>query len=166
MNIQALIAAVALALTVGFGVGYYTKGKLTDAQEVTALRKDTKQTATSVVESVKQSAALDSAVVADSAQIDTIKTAATARVAKYQPKPEQHNEQRLTSGSDDGLHRQQSANRYTQAAELAAQVDCRSAGLVLDAGTVRLLNAARQGAALDSAGLGDGEKPAAPSTGR
>lgn len=165
MSIQALITAVALALAVGFGSGFYTKGKFTDAAQVEEVREDARQTATNVVESVKQSAALEGAVIADGARIDQIKEAAAARVAKYQPKQESRNAS-PNSRNDDSLFGQ--PHDQPEAAQAAvAPLGCpASGGLVLDVGTVRLLNAARQGAGVDSTGLGNGEKPAAPSPGR
>jgi hypothetical protein len=165
MSIQSLIAAVVLALAVGFGGGFYTKTKFTDAQQVTELRKDAQQTATNVVESVKRSTALEGAVIADGAQIDHIKEVAAARVTKYQPKQESKNAS-PNSRNVDGLYGQQPNNHSEAAGESLAQVGCPAGGgLVLDVGTVRLLNAARQGAGLDSTVLGHGEKPASPGPG-
>ncbi len=166
MNLQALAAAVILALAVGFGGGYYTKGKFDVAAEVTQERKDIKQTAGNVVESMKQGAALEADVASDGVHIDQFKDAAAARVAKYQPKPEPHHAASSNSGVLDGLHGQPANNQPEAAAAAVGQVDCPGGGLVLDVGTVRLLNAARQGTSVGAAGGSDGQKPAAPNPGR
>ena len=159
MTVSQLIAAVGLATLIGFAGGFYTKGRFTAAEEVEQVRADAKQTATNVVESVKQSTALENVVIADGAQIDKIKEAAAARVVKYQPKQE------TTHASPDPRNDHDSV-RNAAAGAPATQVACPAGGgLVLDIGTVRLLNAARQGIDLGAAGRGDGEKPAAPGPG-
>lgn len=162
MNFQTTIIAAVLASALGFGLGFYTEGKFSKTAEVTQQRQDTKQTATNVVEATQSSAAIDTGIAVDGAQIDKIKEAAAARVAKYQPKPESIHAERTPDGLHAGARDQQPANQQpTTAGEPLAQVDCPRTGLVLDAGTVRLLNAAAEGADVGAAGGSNGQEPAA-----
>lgn len=155
---QTLIA-LAVALVVGFGGGWHTKGKFVDAAEVAQVRKDTKESASNVVTAVAASQTITDHVVASNTVIDKIAVEAAARTIHYQPRsqPKASNDLKFNGNSNGSVGQ---PNDHAATAEHALdQVACPSGDLVLDAGSVRLLNAASQGAALDTTGSGNGEKP-------
>lgn len=127
----------AIAIVVGFGSGWATKAKFMDAAEVNELRADMRQTAVNVVEAGKQSASIESKVVVANKTSTSIQAAV---------------QKRLTDQKD--------RTNETQSTAEASAFQCPA--FVLDVGTVRLLNAARQGATVDSAG-GSAEALDAPS---
>lgn len=143
-QLEILIASILLALTVGFGTGYYVKGKMVDAAEVSSARKDAKDSAANVVKSVEQSQTVAKKIDLDNAAVDRIADAVTSRTSKYQPRP---------SKADPHAS-------LTPTKPATPDVVCPPVDLVLDAGTVRLLNSASKGGAVDSTGDSDGKKQA------
>lgn len=120
-----IVLAVALALGVGFSVGFYTKGRFVKADQLEVVTEAQHQTAVDIQESLKTSLAVEQKVTTSDQQMTTIRKEVARRT---QPK------------------------ETTNEANLHAPVcDWR-----LDVGTVRLLNAARDGSALDTASLVDG----------
>lgn len=142
-RILAYIAALAAACLLGFGAGYYTKGRFVLADQAKTTQAVATQTAKGIVQAVEKSQAIEGAVAAGSDNIAQIKKAAERRpvVRKPQPPLEKPNEEAPAQG--------------------APAVSGRDPDQ-LDLCTVRLLNAARQGRTAESAGCGDGEVQAAP----
>lgn len=135
-NFQNTAIAVALALIVGFGAGYYTKGQFVKADQFEAVTEARSETAVDIQESLKTSAATEQEVTASNQQVAVIRKAISARV---QPK--------------------------TQETSNEANLRPVCTGTGLDVGTVRLLNSARDGSTLDPASLGDAASQAASGIG-
>lgn len=132
-NIKNIVLAVALALSVGYCTGYYTKGRFVKADQFEAATEARSETAKDIQQSLEISAVTGQEVAASNQQVAVIRKKVAARV---QPK-ETPNEANLHLVCRDGL----------------------------DVGTVRLLNSARDGSALDPASSADGASQAASGIG-
>jgi len=139
--------AMVVALFIGFGGGYYTKSKFTDAAVVEQVKKDDKQTATNVVVSAQTSQKVESEVQKSDTTVSEIQEAVSKRPKRVRPsvviQPAQEN-----------------LNEKSDPKAVQSVVSCDA--YQLDVGTVRLLNAARKGVGLDSIASGD-EALSAPS---
>lgn len=139
-----------LAIVLAFGGGWYVKGKFFDAAEVKEARIERKESAGNIVASTVKSGEIADAIAQDSNNVSDLKAQAAARVAKYQPKPEKPHD----------ADRRNDATGTTPPAEgTPVAQNCPAGGLVLDLGTVRLLNAAAEGRTMGAASGGDAEKP-------
>lgn len=148
----ALVIALGLALLLSFGIGWHLKGQSIAAAEVKTLRVEAKQTATNVVEAVAKSAKIDEAVAKTDDTVTNIKAAIKKRGITLKPKPETANDLAFNP-----------IDPKTLAPENSNHACPGSDALVLDVGTVGMLNAARQGRPVDPAGSSD-EAQSAPST--
>jgi len=142
MRIEALIAAVALTLAVGFGAGYYTKGQFAQAKVVKQVTAAVKQAGTNIVQSAEESQRVEASIQQSDNQIDQLRKAAVERLQKGKA----HDEQRIAAGGHAG-NADRTDNDATAAQSALVEVrdgadDC--AGDRLDFGTVRLLNRARE----------------------
>lgn len=117
-----------VCLAVGFGAGWHVKGVFQDAKEVRQVQQAQKQTASNVVTSNQTSQAIEKKAAAKAATVDAVKSAVAQRIDKQQEKTHEAKPQSL---------------------------ECPAP--VLDAGTVRMLNDAIEGAAVDPAAVGDAE---------
>lgn len=146
-RLAVIISAVAVCVALGFAAGYYTKGQFAEAQVVEQARGDLKQSAANVVQAIETNQKVEMAVAQSSQAVTQIQQAVAKRpklvkpASKPQPKPEKPNE---------------------EAPSLAAPAAASCDAYELDTGTVRLLNAARKGADLDTV-AGSDEALAAPS---
>lgn len=128
----------ALALSVGFGGGIYTAHKFAAANEVSALEKDVKVSASNIVESHAASVGIE-------AKVDSGKAVAT----------------KIQSAAAQRITNQQERINEDFARQIARQVDKASSqapvcpAFVLDVGTLGLLNAAREGTAVEPTGGSD-----------
>lgn len=152
-DLRILVLAVALA----FGGGYFVKGQFFEASEVKELRVEAKQSAQNVVQSTVASARIETAVAKTDDNVNQIKAAVIKRGITLQPKPEKSNA--VQTPVVDGLH---TATADTAKPVHGAAPACSGSDLVLDVGTVGMLDAARQGVALGAAG-GSDETQSAPS---
>lgn len=143
MSARSIAIAGLLGVTLGMGGGYWFKTKLDQAAETKALKQERRDTGAGIVASTLASTALQASISADGANNDKIQTAVAARVVKYLPKETRHD-------------RNDTSIPTTEAPLAVPGCDC--GGLVLDVGTVRLLNAAREGRAVDGAGGGAGQE--------
>lgn len=143
MSARSVAIAALLGVTLGIGAGVWVKTRFDQADEVSTLKGERHETAAGIADSAVASVALSNDIAADSANIDQIQTAVAARTVKYLAKQESRHDEPSTPNEP-----QPSPTSHS------------SAGLVLDVGTVRLLNAARTGhpATLDSAGRGVDQK--------
>lgn len=121
LNIQNTVIAFALALVIGFSAGYYTKGEFAKANQFEAVIDVQHQTAQGIEQSLKTSSAVETEVTASNQKVEVIRKAVAKRI---QPK-ESTNEANL---------------------QTSAIAQCPWS---IDIGTVRLLNAARSGGAID-----------------
>ena len=128
--------AISVALLVGYTAGYYAKGQFVKADQYEAVTEARSETAVDIQESLKQSTATEQEVTASTKQVVAIRKTVAARV---QPKTQEASHE---------------ANLRTV---------CPDSGI--DVGTVRLLNSARDGSALDTASLVDGASKAASGIG-
>lgn len=122
---------VMLALV--FGAGYYTKGQFVLADQAKQSQKDDKQTAKNVVAAIDTSNKTEAKIDKSDANITAIQKVVAKKPALVKPKQEKKDEGRSTDG-----------------VTTAACTD-----YSLSDGTVRLLNAARKGADLDTVGISD-----------
>jgi hypothetical protein len=134
---------VALAV---FGSGWACRGMNAEHEQVKTLQADKRVTNENIEEAVKDSVKVDTTIQTDHARIDDIRQAVAARLAKPTHPEKPH---------DDYPRPDPAAPAPVGQADVPGLADP-----VLDAGTVRLLNAARSGAELRAAGSRDGEKPA------
>lgn len=123
-EIKNIIVAVALAVIVGFGLGFYVKAKFAEADQVDRVIESRHETAQNIQTSAAASQKLDEKVAKSDGAVQQIRTIIKTRIVK------------------------EKANETIQ---MDRQISCGA----LDVGTVRLLNAARTGAAVDSAAVGD-----------
>ncbi|MFM0095695.1 hypothetical protein PQQ87_08780 [Paraburkholderia nemoris] len=133
-EINEILAVAFVAILIGCGVGVYVRGDHDKAAEVTQTAKAQKQTAAEIVQATQESQAVAAKVAANDAAVDADKQAAHERVVTRVQYVYKEND-----------------------SEKTAQ-DCGPA--YLDVGTVRLLNAARSGRALDSTSGSDGASAA------
>jgi hypothetical protein len=140
------IVILLLVLAFGFGAGYEFKARGVLADQAEQSQKVIKETAGGIVESVGISQEVQAKVDQDAAQIDQIKQQVAKRpVVKAQPeKPNGH--------APD--------SKPDTPGQASDSLPARSRD-VLDACTVRLLNAARQGRSAESTGCLDGQGQAA-----
>ncbi len=149
-KLQSLIVAVAVALAVGLAAGYYTKGQFDTAKEVKQDRAVIRGTAQGIVESVKKSDAIEQTVQKQGVNASQIQQAIDQRFAKEKQRASQPvHVDTSASGNDATTAQGAETVRYSCPAP------------VLDVGTVRLLNAARQGESVESV-TGSDEALAAP----
>jgi hypothetical protein len=151
-SIETYLIVGGAALVIGFGGGYEVHSKFTKAVEVTSLKRDAKVSGANVVESHKASVSIESKVALQNAVADKLKSAAALRVAKQQERAHEEFAKELARSLDKKMPPE--------------PVVCPDP--VLDVGTVRLLNAAREGAAVDAAGSSDAalETPSAVGVGK
>ena len=137
-DLRTVFATFGIALALGFGSGLYVAGKFEKAGQVQVAQEEKKESAQAVVKVIESDRKLDAAIQKTNTAATTIKKAVAARVQKQEQTPH----------------------------EVQIQSDTSAAFVCpayrLDVGTVRLLNAARQGADLDSV-AGSDEALAAPS---
>jgi hypothetical protein len=144
---ERLLIWFAAALMV-FGAGWAGRGIYADHKQVKVLQKDKRETSQNIEHAVQQSEKIDADVHADGARIEGIRAQIVARMTQPIYKEVHH----------DPVH--DSLPQAADAVVPESPVPVRDP--VLDAGTVRLLNAARSGTELRAAGSGDEQKPAAP----
>ena len=158
IDLRVLILAVAVA----FGGGWFAADKFKAAAEVKELRVEAKQSASNVVQSVAASERIEAAVAKTDDAVTTIKAAVVKRGVTLYPKQEQHHAA-PDDRNADGV-RSASADGQPNPAENdhVSAPSCGGGDLVLDVGTVGMLDAARQGRALGAAGSDD-EAQSAPS---
>lgn len=137
MTVRSIAIAALLGVTLGAGSGYWFKTKLDLAAEAKAVKQERRDTGAGIVQAAVSSAALSADIQKDGAKIDKIQAAVAARVTKYIPKQEAHHD---------------IATSTTTIPLAVPDRDC--GGLVLDVGTVRLLNDAREGRVVVGAGRG------------
>lgn len=130
-NIQNTVIAVVVAAFLGFGGGFYTKAKFMKADQFESVTEARHESAQNVQQSLETSLATEQKVTDSAKQVAAIRKAVAARV---QPKI------------------QESSN------EANIRPVCPDRGI--DIGTVRLLNSARDGSAVDAASLVDGASQA------
>lgn len=123
--------AISVALLVGYSAGYYAKGRFVKADQFESVTEARHESAQNIQHSLETSLATEQKVTDSTQQVAVIRKAVAARV---QPKT------------------QETSN------EANLRPVCPGSGL--DVGTVRLLNSARDGSALDPASLGDGASQA------
>ncbi|MFT4064257.1 hypothetical protein [Paraburkholderia sp.] len=143
----AKIGVLAVAVALAFGAGFYTEHKFNLAGQVTAEKKEVKATAQEIPQSIAQSNQIQAAADTSKATVSTIQAAVDAQLAKPS-KVIPH----VTASSQ-------------AAAGEVAQVQSLSAGdqpMPFDLDTVRMLNAARKGVAIDAASSSDAEVASAP----
>lgn len=154
--IAGLYLRAALALTVIallFGAGWYGRGIFDVKKEVKVLQQDKHETNQNIEHAVQESVKVDSDIQVDHGRIDDIRTQVAARMAKPTYKEQPH---------DNPVHDSLPQAPDAMVSESALSVR----NPVLDAGTVRLLNAARSGAELRAAGRGDDQEPGPAATAR
>lgn len=125
-NWKSIIVTATMALAVGFGAGFFIAGKFEKAAEVKVVQKERKESARAVVQTLEADRKLDAEIQKTNATAATIKAAVAVRVQKQEQK----------------------SHEVQIQSDTAATLVCPT--FDLDVGTVRLLNAARQGADLDS----------------
>lgn len=128
----------ALALTIGFSSGYVVKGKFVAAAQVSEMKKEVKVSANNIVVSNAISAKVEDKVEAITVTATKVKSAAAKRIT---------NQQERTANEQFAQESFHQAEHATPAAVCPA--------FVFDVGTVRLLNAARQGTAVEPTGGSD-----------
>jgi hypothetical protein len=144
---ERLLIWFALVLTV-FGAGWAYRGYFDEHKKVMQLRIDRHATSLNIEHAVQTSEKVDSDVRADGARIEDIRAQVSTRLNKPTYKENHH----------------APVNDQRPGAEAANPVQADHRDLdypVLDAGTVRLLNAARTGAELRAAGGRDDQEPPA-----
>lgn len=133
-TITDILAVAFVAVLIGCGVGIYVRGDHDKAAEVKQVATSQKKTATEIVQATQVSQAVAAKVAANDAAVDADKQAAHERVVTQV--------------------------RYIYK-EKTDEKDAQNCGpAYLDVGTVRLLNAARNGAALDATSGGNGASAA------
>lgn len=143
--------AVIVMLTL-FSMGWYVRGAIDAKKEVKQLQADKKDTAKAIDQAIEASVKIDSVIHDDHDRIDPMRQEAAQRLAKP-TYPKANHDQHPTAD-------------HPGPAILADQVDPADSAPVLDARTVRLLNAARSGAELRTAGSRNEQEPTAAGTGR
>lgn len=148
-RIEALIAAVALALTLGFGAGYHYKGQADQANVVKQATTALKKAGTSIVQSTEKSQQVEASIQHSDNEIDQLNKAAQVRLKGkiYEPS--------IRTGSNPGdargaINVVSTAAGATSLAQLPDGAGNCGDGR-LDLGTVRLLNRARDDTAMESA---------------
>ena len=139
MSARGVAIAALLGISLGCAAGYWAKSKLDDSDQVATSAKARSETAAGILETTSASVALGEVLATDATRIDQLQVTAAKRATKYLPKPNAKTNEKSTPEAP------------------LAPPDRNCPGLVLDAGTVRLLNAARTGRLVVSAG-GDAEK--------
>jgi hypothetical protein len=137
--------ALLLMILLGFAAGWIAHNPA--RQEVKQLQAERRTTNENVVEAVQASVKVDDAIAADQASISDVRAKVAARLSQPVYASTCH---------DPDLYL-----RPESTAQLAVHDPVPGGVAVLDAGTVRLLNAARAGTELRAAGSGDGQEPAA-----
>lgn len=137
LDLKSTVIALTVGLAIGTTAGFCVKGQFVKASEVAATEVAAKQTADGIVRAQETSQRVETQTQQVAAQIQEIETAAHTRFAK-----------------------QKEIQNAIQKSSPEAARNCPA--VTLDVGTVGLLNAARQGAAVDAAG-GSDEALAAPS---
>lgn len=79
-NLQNILIAALIALVVGFGAGFYAKGKFVKAAQVDTVVKAQKQTTVGIRDSVKKSNEIDADVKKSNAQVKIITKTVIQRV--------------------------------------------------------------------------------------
>lgn len=147
-SIQNYLIVGAVALAVGFGGGWLERGVHTKAKEVKVLKKELKDSANNIVQSHNISQKIETQIDQGRAASASIKSAVADRL--IQQKEREH----------EAFSKQVARQLDKQDGSLPVCPDPR-----LDVGTVRLLNAARQGTAVDTTGSGDAALQAPTSVG-
>ena len=133
-SISEILAAAFIAVVIGCGIGVYVRGDHDKAAQVSQVVKAQKETANEIVQSTQVSQAIADNVAAVGAAVDADKAAAHERVVT------------------------QVRYVYKEKPSEKDALECGPA--YLDVGTVRLLNAAREGQALRSTTGSDGASAA------
>lgn len=126
-----------LAIVVGFTCGYFVKGEFVKAENFDAAAKAQSQATIDIQQSLNESLAIEKKAAASSRKIDSARAIASQHFLEIESRDAQV------------LH--------------SVSTDCRP---VLDVGTVRLLNDAREGAASDPAIFSDGASQAPSDVGQ
>jgi hypothetical protein len=146
-RLPTLIAAVALALAAGFGAGYYAKGQATQAAVTKQTTTAVKQTGANIVQSAVRSQQVEASIQQTDSNIDQLKAAALARLQKEKTHAP-------TNPAGGNASHEYEAGRIATATQQPQPNDegsgGRNPGSTLDFGTVRLLNRARDDAAVES----------------
>lgn len=130
-DIKNTVIAAVVAFCVGASVGFYTKSQFVKADQLESVTEARHESAQNVQQSLATSLVVEQKVTDSTQQVVAIRKTVAARI---QPKiQETSHEANLRPACPDGS---------------------------LDVGTVRLLNSARDGSALDPAVLGDGASQA------
>jgi hypothetical protein len=156
MNPLTKIGLLAIVAALAFGAGFYTEHKFVLASQVAAVKKEVKQTAAEIPKSIAASDQIQAAAAASQAAVTTITAAVDKKLAAPAPSAQ-------TKALSHALA------TTNQAASAVAEVQSLTVGdqpMPFDLDTVRLLNAARKGIAIDAAGSGAAEvQSAAPAAG-
>ncbi|WKZ86368.1 hypothetical protein N5B55_05280 [Ralstonia pickettii] len=131
-----LILALVAGLLIGGLAGYYTKGEFEQAKEATQLREDKKESAQAVVDSGAANHALEQKIETGAKTATVVQKAVAKQLAKPVKRKDTHEE------------------------PIQCSLPAGDAALPFTVGTVRLLNAAREGVAVDAAAVSDGESEA------
>lgn len=142
-TLLAKLGVLAAACALAFGAGFYTEHKFTVASQVVAEKKEVKTVAADIPKSIAASNQIQTQANTQQAAVASVKEAVNTRLA--QPLKVTH--------------------ATSQAAASEVQVQSLPAGdqpMPFDLDTVRLLNAARRGVAVDAASGIDAEVASAP----
>lgn len=129
-----VILALVAGLLIGSAAGYYTKGQFVKAGEVGELRAEKKEDAKTVVESAADNHALEGRIETKNQTVTTIQKAVAQQLSKPAP-------------AKEAIHD----------TPLQCTLPAGTAVLPFTVGTVRLLNFAREGTAVDATAVLDGE---------
>jgi hypothetical protein len=158
-TVPARLAALLAMLAISFGAGFFVKGQLTQAGQAKQATAALQKSAQNVVVAAAESNRIETEVAKVEANVASIKSAVAKRGVTLHPRKEPQVEPAFRNDSIDV--------RAGSAPALVAsgtQDACGpGTGFYLDDGTVRLLNAARQGRGVDAAG-GSDEAQSAPSS--
>jgi hypothetical protein len=154
-NIQAILIAIVVSLSVGFGTGFYTERQFTKAGMVSAVIKVQKANATEVKKSAEASTAVEAKVSESIQKVESIRKDMTDH---FKLKEKVKYEQSPIKQSVD-------AKSVSDLAALPEPVEKVSCDWNLDVGTVGMLNSARAGSSIDPASVSDAASQAPSSVG-
>lgn len=145
------ILALIAGLVIGFGSGWYVKGKFYRAAQVEQTQKAFKGTAKEIVNAIDRSRDLDATIEKKREQQDDIKQVAVARAVRISKKENKNEPVPSCSVSSVQPTIDQNEMRFVRHFDTDGH---------LDVGTVRLLNAAAEGKPLEPISISDAESEA------
>lgn len=160
------VGGIAIAFLVGTGVGMFTESRFQKADQTVAAQRAIQQTAQQIVEATQTSQAVEVKAQTVAKDITQIKQAVAARILA--PKEPPHATRPAATGpvvpAAPAVPLENRANGLAAPAQ-AFDADRFVSDYRFDVGTVRLLNAARTGTAVDAAGGSDEASRAASDVG-